>query len=115
MPYWLRVDADLACDHLLGKVIIPMARQGLVTIEGRPVLVEGDPVIKFIIGCPNMGATIKPCTLTGAVTAGYSELIFIEGHQVCLDTVEGLTDGTPPGTVKYEVKDAGQGFVSEES
>jgi hypothetical protein len=32
---------------------------------------------------------------------------------VCLDTVTGLTDGTPPGIVTYKVRHAGQALVSE--
>jgi hypothetical protein len=30
---------------------------------------------------------------------------------VCLDAVTGLTDGTPPGIVKYKVRNAGQRLV----
>jgi hypothetical protein len=37
----------------------------------------------------------------------------IDGRRVCLDTVTGLTDGTPPGTIKYEVRSPGQDLVSE--
>jgi hypothetical protein len=37
----------------------------------------------------------------------------IAGRRVCLETVTGLTDGTPPGTVKYLVRDPGQGFVQD--
>ncbi len=44
---------------------------------------------------------------------GYSEWLRIGGKRVCLDTVTGLTDGTPPGTVKYEVRDPGQRLVEE--
>jgi hypothetical protein len=49
------------------------------------------------------------------VTAGYSDLIRINGKRVCLDTVTGLTDGTPPGLVKYKVNNAGQPSVREDS
>jgi hypothetical protein len=46
------------------------------------------------------------------VRGGYSTFIRISGSPVCLDTVWGLTDGTPPGIVKYQVASPGQQFVS---
>ena len=105
-------DADLRCAHQLGRVSIA-AGQDWVRIEGRKVLVAHDPVSRSIAGCPNYGPTIKPCTTTLAVQRGYSTLVRIDGCQVCLDTVTGITDGTPPGTVKYQVRDSGQGFVRQ--
>lgn len=109
---WLTEDAQLICAHILGDVAIKPS-QSLVTIQGRKVLVERDPEKKEIGSCPNVGLTIKPCTLTLPVEKGYSELIRINGRRVCLDTVTGKTDGTPPGTVYYHVKDPGQQLVEE--
>jgi hypothetical protein len=108
----LTEDAVLVCKHELGKVGIK-ATQQIVTVNGRTVLVEKDPEERPISHCPNYGPTIKPCAKTLAVKAGYSDLLRIEGRRICLDTVTGLTDGTPPGIVKYEVRNAGQDFVSE--
>jgi hypothetical protein len=109
---FLTEDAALICNHVNGVVkIVPT--QDLVTIQGRKILVEPDPEGRPISGCPNMGATIKPCTTTLKVQAGYSAELRIEGRRICLDTVTGLTDGTPPGTVDYRVRNAGQNFVSE--
>lgn len=108
----LTEDALLICKHRLGKVDIKPT-QDLVTIGRRRVLVDDNPEGRPINGCPNIGATIKPCTHTLRVQVGYSEWIRIEGKQVCLDTVTGLTDGTPPGTVKYIVQRPGQEFVQE--
>ena len=45
---------------------------------------------------------------------GYSDWIAINGRSICLDTVTGLTDGTPPGIVKYIVNAAGQQWVVQE-
>jgi len=101
--------AVLVCGHR-GKVQIA-ASQELVKIEGIAVLVERDPEGKTIGGCPNYGPSIKPCTSTLAVQKGYSSLIGIMGKRLCLDTVEGLTDGTPPGTVKYKVVSPGQEWI----
>lgn len=104
--------AVLVCAHELGRVAIDPT-QDLVVVEGRRVLVRDNPEGRAIAGCPNIGATIKPCQRTLAVKAGYSTLLFIEGRPVCLDTVTGLTDGTPPGIVTYKVRSAGQAFVQE--
>lgn len=112
MSLFLTANAKLVCKHELGRVIIAPS-QSFVTIEEKPILVDSDPSGKGIVGCPNIGATIKPCTSTLRVMRGYSDLIRINGKRVCLDTVTGLTDGTPPGTVEYIVRNPGQGFVSE--
>ena len=109
----LTEDATLVCKHELGIVGIEPT-QDLVTINGRKVLVTPNPEHRPITGCPNIGATIKPCTHTLKVQVGYSDFIRIEGQSICLDTVTGYTDGTPPGVVKYVVRKPGQEFVSEE-
>ena len=108
----LTVDALVVCAHELGKVGL-VASQSWVTVEGRPVLVRSDPEGRPIAGCPNLGPTIKPCTLTLAVQQGYSTLVTIDGRPVCLDSLAGLTDGTPPGTMKYKVNAPGQTLVTE--
>jgi hypothetical protein len=107
----LTEDAVIVCRHELGRVGI-IASQGLVMIGNRKVLVENDPEGRPIVGCPNLGATIKPCIATLAAQAGYSNLLRINKKRICLDTVTGLTDGTPPGMVKYEVRNPGQALVT---
>jgi hypothetical protein len=108
---WLTLDARLACDH--GGRIANKNSQDLVRINGVPVLVSHDPVGRSIGGCPNLNPTagIKPCTNTLAVIEGYSAFVTIDDKMVCLDTIRGLTDGTPPGTVNYTVKAPGQNLV----
>jgi hypothetical protein len=108
----LTEDAVLTCKHIIGTVQ-NRPTQDLVTVAGRKVLVETDPEGRPISSCPNVGATIKPCTATLKVEEGYSAWIRVDGRRVCLDTVTGLTDGTPPGTVKYVVRTPGQDFVAE--
>ena len=108
----LTLRAVLNCDHQSGLVGL-VARQHFVRIAGSPILVETDPEQRPIAGCPNVGPTIKPCTSTLPVQQGYSGLVRIQSRRVCLDTVTGLTDGTPPGTVNYTVRYAGQDFVAE--
>jgi hypothetical protein len=107
----LTEDAGLFCKHGPGKVSLK-ASQEFVTIEGRKVLVEPDPVGRGISGCPSV-VPFKPCLTTLAVQKGYSEYIRVEDCRLCLDTVTGFTDGTPPGVVMYVVREAGQNFVSE--
>lgn len=108
----LTEDAKLVCAHELGTVSI-VPSQDLVTINSRKVLVEPDPAGKPITGCPHVGTGIKPCTSTLAVQTGYSDLIRVQNRRVCLDTIEGLTDGTVPGTVKYNVSRSGQNLAEE--
>jgi hypothetical protein len=109
---WLTEDARLQCDHVMGRVQIAPS-QDLVTIAGRAVLVAPDPLSKGIIGCPNAALPARPCLTTLAVRKGYSDFITVEGKSVCLDTVTGRTDGTPPGVVDYTVSRPGQEMVSE--
>jgi hypothetical protein len=111
MLKFLTLGAVLRCGHK-GK-INTKARQTYVTIDGVPVLIDNDPEGCSISRCPNVVTPNKPCTLTLAVSKGYSAFISIDGHEVCLETVEGFTDGTPPGLVKYSVMSPGQDFVSE--
>lgn len=110
----LTEDAHLVCKHELGRVEI-RATQDLVTIHRRQVLVERNPERRPIARCPNVGPTIKPCQLTLNVETGYSDFVRIDGRRACLDTLTGLTDGTPPGTVKYKVRTPGQQLVSSDA
>lgn len=110
----LTEDAQLVCKHELGTVQV-QASQDLVTVERRAVLVERDPERRPVTSCPNAGPTIKPCQLTLNVEKGYSDLVRIDGKRACLDIVTGLTDGTPPGTVKYNVHTPGQQLVSAQT
>ncbi|MFI5915166.1 hypothetical protein [Dactylosporangium sp. NPDC051541] len=87
------------------------ASQSWVRAHGRPVLVDADPEGRPIAGCPNIGPTMKPCTTTLAVSTGYSTWLRIGGRRIVLASLDGLTDGTVPGTVHYTVRDPGQGIV----
>lgn len=107
-------DAIVLCTHQLGNVS-NQPSQKLVTVDGRRVLVDNDPEQRSIRLCPNIGVTMKPCQTTLKVVAGYSTLVKIDGHAICLQTVTGLTDGTPPGIVQYNVRAPGQQLVSSVS
>jgi hypothetical protein len=111
----LTEDAILLCDH--GGQVHQAMRQSWVTINHRKVLVQDDPEKRSISGCPNSAPLlgIKPCTNSLVVTKGYSGFLKIDGHAICLDAVTGMTDGTPPGTVKYTVKNPGQTLVGSDT
>ena len=109
----LTEDASLVCAHVLGTVGLA-PRQDLVTIAHRKVLVETDPESRPISHCPNVSPTIKPCQHTLRVQTGYADWLRVDGRRICLATVTGLTDGTPPGAVKYHVVNPGQGLVTEQ-
>ncbi|KFF59533.1 hypothetical protein JF66_10615 [Cryobacterium sp. MLB-32] len=99
----------LRCGH--DGIVKNVASQQWVKILTSPVLVENDPQGRDINGCPNIGINIKPCTHTLVVHRGYSSFIRIGAQAICLDSVEGYTDGTPPGAVKYTVRSPGQQLV----
>ena len=107
-------DAIVLCTHQLGNVA-NQPSQKLVTIDGRRVLVDNDPEQRTIRVCPNIGVTMKPCQNTLKVIAGYSTFVKIDGKAICLDSVYGMTDGTPPGIVEYRVRYAGQQLVGSSS
>jgi hypothetical protein len=109
---WLTDNGTVLCLHVFGRVNI-VAGQNLVRVQGHRVLVDNDPEGRPIAGCPNYGIGIKPCLNSLRVQTGYSDFLRINGRRICLDTVTGLTDGTPPGTVMYRVAVPGQSIVSE--
>jgi len=109
--HWLTDQAVLVCLHELGT-ITNQPSQSMVRIAGRPVLVDADPERRSISRCPNIGVTIKPCQTALKVTVGYSTFLRVDGKRIALDTVRGLTDGTPPGVVQYKVRLAGQALVA---
>lgn len=112
---WLTIDARLACDH--GGKVGNKPSQKLVYVDNRVVLVATDPEGRSISGCPNASVPMgmRPCVTTLKVKTGYSRLAFIDDHRVCLHTVQGLTDGTPPGVVNYKVLTPGQALVKASS
>jgi hypothetical protein len=109
--HWLTLSSIVVCQHQLGVVDL-IASQSVVRINGSLALVEPDPEGRAIGRCPNIGATIKPCQHTLAVTQGYSTFVRVGGRPVVLDSLRGLTDGTPPGVVEYLVADPRQTLVT---
>lgn len=110
----LTKDAYFLCPH--GGRADPVARQDFVRIDNAPILVRGDPVGRKIDGCTNIvpPAGIKACQRTLVVDKGHSSFIMIEERPICISSVEGFTDGTPPGTHRYKVHRSGQNWVRAE-
>jgi hypothetical protein len=106
---WLTESSTIRCGHD-GKVVA-LASQHWVRADGVAFLVAEDPKGRTITGCPNIGPTMKPCTVTLTVAAGYSGLIRVGRHAAVLSTLDGLTDGTVPGTVHYQVRATHQHLV----
>ncbi|HKT01084.1 MAG TPA: hypothetical protein VJT31_16275 [Rugosimonospora sp.] len=111
--YWVTKRATVKCGH--DGLVENVPGQSWVTVGGAPVLVTGDPPGRRVTGCPNIGPTVKPCTRTLAVAVGYSGWVRVDGRAVVLSNLDGLTDGTVPGTVHYTVRDPGQSYVSADS
>jgi hypothetical protein len=106
----LTEDAVLVCAHPVGIVSLAPS-QAFVTIAGRRVLIEPDPQGRPITGCANAAPPMRQCLVTNRVQTGYSTFVRIGGKPVCLDSVNGLTDGMPAGAVHYTVRAPGQAFV----
>lgn len=106
---WVTERAVVKCGH--DGVVVNVAGQRWVRAEGAPVLVSRDPEGRNIVACPNYGPTIKPCAKTLREIVGYSTWLRIDGHRVVLSHLDGLTDGTVPGTVHYTVRAPGQDCV----
>jgi hypothetical protein len=106
---WITVNSVIKCGHDGRVTNVP--RQTWVRVAGAPVLVDDDPESRAIVACPNAGPTMKPCATTLKVSRGYSAWLRVDGHRVVLSDLDGLTDGTLPGTVHYTVRDPAQRFV----
>jgi hypothetical protein len=107
----LTKDGYFLCEHD-GRAN-PKNRQSYVLVNATPVLVHGDPVGRSISGCKNFNPPLglRPCKTTLKVAQGYSSFIRISGRPICLSAVSGLTDGTPPGQVRYNVHRSGQDWI----
>lgn len=101
----------IACPHPPGVgSIVPS--QSLIRVESKPIVVQPDPIRAPIAGCPNVAIPNVPCATTlTAEQVSFSQLVFIDGSPVCLDTTTGITSGSPPGIAKYTVKTPGQSLV----
>src|SRR5262245_174364 len=96
---WLTKRTAIKCAHDGRVENVPS--QHWVHVDGEDVLVDNDPEGRASRACPNFGPTIKPCAKTLRVNTGFSGFVKIDGNRLVLSNLDGLTDGTPPGTVHY--------------
>ena len=100
-------NATILCTHG-GKVqIVP--RQMTVTAGGSPIVRETDLMGAPIVGCaqpPSISS--KPCTMVVSVIPGSGTAMKVTagGMPAHTQTLMGMTDGVPPGTI--QVVDPGQ-------
>lgn len=109
MGFVVTSNARIVCAHGGQVTLIP--KQTTVTIAGAPVLRETDIMGSPIVGCAQPpSVSTKPCTLVASILPGGSApTVSAGGMPVHLDSLSGMTDGVPPGTVM--VVSAGQTTV----
>jgi hypothetical protein len=83
-----------------GQVTL-IPKQTQVVIQGGAVLCEGDLIGAPIVGCaqaPSPGT--KPCTTVVSTLPGSTSLkVLVGGRPAHVATLQGVTDGVPPGTL----------------
>jgi hypothetical protein len=98
MPLVVTTNARIICAH--GGQVQLVPKQQKVLIEGGFVLCEPDLVGSPIVGCPQAGPGIKPCTaIVSTIPGSTSPTTSVDGRPVYVQTLSGLTDGVPPGTI----------------
>jgi hypothetical protein len=109
MPPLVTSNATIMCAHGGRVTLIP--RQMTVTIAGGAVLCEPDLVGAPIVGCGlSPSPSTKPCTTVASTLPGSSSPnVMVGGRPAYLATLQGITDGVPPGTIM--VADPGQTSV----
>lgn len=109
MGFVVTTNARIVCAHGGQVTLIP--KQTTVTVAGAPVLRESDIMGSPIVGCAQPpSVSTKPCTLVVSILPGGSApTVSAGGMPVHLDSLSGMTDGVPPGTVM--VVSAGQTTV----
>jgi hypothetical protein len=109
MGFVVTGNARIVCAHGGQVTLIP--RQPTVMAGGAPIMRETDLIGAPIVGCaqpPTVSS--KPCTLVVSVMPGGSApTVSVSGMPAHLDTLTGMTDGVPPGTI--QVLSAGQTTV----
>lgn len=99
MPPIVTANATILCAHGGRVTLIP--RQTQVSVQGAPVMCEPDLVGAPIVGCPQVSPTTKPCTTVVSTIPGPSTSlkVMVSGRPAYVATLNGLTDGVPPGTL----------------
>lgn len=86
----------LKCSHGGTVQFVPPPSRSYY-IKQRPILTEPDLLKAFIIGCPQVGPGLKPCTKVVRVMIGKAVDIRTDSEVPLLESLKALTDGSPPG------------------
>ena len=99
MPPVVTSNATIMCVHGGQVTLIP--KQTQVMIQGGAVLCEGDLVGAPIVGCVQpLSPGTKLCTIVVSILLGSSSLkVLVAGRPAYVATLQGITDGVPPGTL----------------
>lgn len=93
----LNLAAVLKCSHGGTLQISPQSVK--LRVAANEVLMEQHIISALIAGCPQSGSGITPCTAVTQITAGQATKLTINSQPVLLDTLAGITNGNPPGTL----------------
>lgn len=75
------------------------------TMGGIPVVTVDDVEGAAITACPLKPPSV-PCTFIAQLTAGDYASVDVNGHTPVLESMQAVTNGTPPG-ICYAVDDGG--------
>ncbi|MBU2670217.1 hypothetical protein KOI35_42625 [Actinoplanes bogorensis] len=101
----LNADAKIGCGH--GGSVRISAGQDKLVAGGAAVLIDGDLDGATVSGCgTTQSSSTSQCKSVSSVIGGTAAKLTAGGSKVLLETVSGLTDGVPPGTLV--VQSAGQ-------
>lgn len=96
MLKYLNHAATLQCVHG-GIVQFMPAPMRSFHVQGSPILTEPDLLKALIVGCPQIGPGIKPCTRVVQIMLGRAREILVDGEIPLLENLMAMTDGVPPG------------------
>jgi hypothetical protein len=96
---FLTSQAVVTCAHGGRVMLIP--RQGVVLIQGSPVMCVPDLIGAPIVGCAQPPTpTTKPCTTVVSTLPGStSPKVLVGGRPAYVATLTGQTDGVPPSPI----------------
>lgn len=74
-------------------------------VNGMFVILKESIVNMTVAGCSNPATpATNPCITVTSVTAGEATKLKVGGKAVILDTLHGVTNGTPPGMLAVKTK-----------
>ena len=103
MPAILNALARVTCIH--GGQVVFVPSQQVVMVGGAPALTMPDLMAAMIVGCPQAGPGIKPCTkiITGEPALSASPVSSVAGMPLLIakqvGAPGGVTDGVPSGKI----------------